>query len=343
MMKKCVLGIDGGGTKTTCLLSDDTGKIIGQGRGGPANPNLVNADGIIAAMQESISGAIHSSSIPEFRIEALCAGIAGAGEEETRYTMRKVICHVIDGYGADSRYKHLFAGDMQIEVYTDAIISLVAGAGKRHGIVVISGTGSIVYGERFDGKTARAGGWGNFLDNEGSGYEIGKMALRAIMRAYDGRDRQTHLEECILKELHYSTPAEMAAHILKKPPEYASVAGIAKLVHKAAKSGDTVALHILTNAAVELCHGVLAVAKELSFTKASFPLVLAGGVLCNSDFVEKHLVHKVRQSAPGAMPVLLAEEQAKGAVILALEHAGMAKSQGNCTGGNSERNGGGGI
>ncbi|MCF6147801.1 MAG: hypothetical protein E3K37_03990 [Candidatus Kuenenia sp.] len=326
MIKRCVLGIDGGATKTACLLSDNAGKIIGQGVGGPSNPNLVNSDDIVTAVYEAISGAIRSSSVPEFKIEALCAGIAGVGEEETQHRMRSLICQVIDNFDADTRYKGLFARGMQIEVHTDAIISLVAGTGKRHGIVVISGTGSIIYGERSGDKTARAGGWGNFLDSEGSGYEIGMMALRAIMRAYDGRDHPTLLTEIILKELNCITPAEMVSHVLRKTPAVTEIAGLARLVNVTAKSGDMVAMHILTNAAEELCKGVIAVAKQLSFTKENFSLVLTGGVLRNSDFVEKQLVRKIRQSVPMAIPMVLAEEEAKGAIILALEYTGMAKS-----------------
>ncbi|MDR4508390.1 MAG: hypothetical protein MRJ65_09175 [Candidatus Brocadiaceae bacterium] len=161
----CVLGIEGGGTKTTCFLADENGNVLGRGMGGSSNPYFAGTEEIKAALQESMLGAIKSSPSPVFQIETLCAGVAGAGTEEKKIEIRNLVWKVINDHGG-ARVSKNFTPERHIEIHSDAVIALVAGAHKRHGIVVISGTGSVIYGETEDGKTSRAGGWGNLFDND---------------------------------------------------------------------------------------------------------------------------------------------------------------------------------
>src|SRR5205085_1278058 len=73
------------------------------------------------------------------------------------------------------------------------------GARDAPGIVIIAGTGSIVYGRNQRGEAARAGGWGHLIGDEGSGYWIGREALAAVMRAEDGRGPSTRMTADILE------------------------------------------------------------------------------------------------------------------------------------------------
>ena len=86
----------------------------------------------------------------------------------------------------------------RILVVNDALIALQAGVGDAPGIVIVSGTGSIAYGRNDRGEASRAGGWGYVLGDEGSGYWIGRLALRAVVRHADGRGRATSLTPRLL-------------------------------------------------------------------------------------------------------------------------------------------------
>lgn len=319
-MQKYVLGIDGGGTKTICLLANESGVPIGRGIGGPSNPNIANPDEVEISLSQAIAGAVKPASLSCSMITAVYAGIAGAGEEEKQNFLRNKILHIINTLKTDGNINEIFATQVHIEVNTDAVISLVAGTKKRYGVVAISGTGAIVYGETGDGRKARAGGWGNLFDNEGSGYVIGKMALQTILKSFDGRGPQTIIGRLILKEWNFNSSAELIRHILRKTPSVIDIAKLAQIVNIAARNEDTVALQILKHTGNELFSSVQAVTRELGLMKEKFPFVLTGGVLNNITLVKKHLIHKVNRHIPSAIPVNFTGDAARGAIILALEN-----------------------
>ena len=190
-MERCVLGIDGGGTKTVCVLADSDGKVIGHGSGGTTNPNLVSTPEINETLQKAILEAIQNLS--ELQIEAVCAGIAGVGaSEEKQIEVSNVIRQILSTPPFCNVLSERFNQSLNIEVVSDAVIALVAGAGMRHGIVAISGTGAVVYGETVKGQKIKVGGWGHLLD-EGSGYEIGRIAQKEVLEAYDVSGKTTLL------------------------------------------------------------------------------------------------------------------------------------------------------
>ena len=158
-MERCVLGIDGGGTKTVCVLATSDGKVIGRGSGGPTNPNLVSAPEIKETLQKAILEAIQNN--PNIQIEAVCAGIAGVGaSEQKQIEVSNVIWQILSTPPLCHALSKRFNPSLNIEVVSDVVIALVAGAGERHGIVAISGTGSVVYGETVKGQKIKVGGWG---------------------------------------------------------------------------------------------------------------------------------------------------------------------------------------
>src|SRR4030095_5317067 len=119
---------------------------------------------------------------------AVCLGIAGVDREDEASTVRAIMRRI--GYRSHTI------------VVNDALIALVAAAGDAPGVVIIAGTGAIVYGRNANGEAARAGGWGHMIGDEGSGYWIGREALSAVMRAYDGRGPATRLTAAILSHLN---------------------------------------------------------------------------------------------------------------------------------------------
>ncbi|MEK6635001.1 MAG: BadF/BadG/BcrA/BcrD ATPase family protein [Planctomycetota bacterium] len=314
-MQRCVLGIDGGGSKTICALAASDGKIIGRGSGGVTNPNLVSASEIRESLQKAIQEAIHNH--PEIQIEAVCAGVAGVGASKKKQEeVNNVIWQLLNAPPFCNALNKRFDPSLNIEIVTDAVIALVAGAGKRHGIVAISGTGSVIYGETIKGQKIKVGGWGSLLD-EGSGYDIGRMAIKESLRAYDVFGETTHLAKLVLKTWNLNSVQDIVNHIYQKTTKPADIANLAKVVNSAASTDDESARDILRKAANNLYCNISAVTGQMDFGKDGAILVLSGGVLMNIEMVREIIIEKVRAEFSAITSIQLCREPVNGAVILA--------------------------
>ncbi|OHC17889.1 MAG: hypothetical protein A3K25_06295 [Planctomycetes bacterium RIFOXYB12_FULL_42_10] len=318
-MKRCVLCIDGGGTKTVCVLATLDGKVIGRGSGGTTNPNLVSALEINETLQKAIQEAIQN--LPELQIEAVCGGIAGVGaSEEKRVEVSNVIGQILSTPPFCHALSKRFNPSVNIEVVSDVVITLVAGAGKRHGIVAISGTGSVVYGETVKGQRIKVGGWGYQLD-EGSGYAIGRKAIKEILRAYDANGKTTLLAQKVLNVWNLSSMQDVVDYIYQKTTKPTDIANLAKIVNSAASAGDESAKDILRKMAKDLYFNISAAIKQIDFGKEGATLVLSGGVLTNIKIVSEIIIKKVRAELPAITAIQLCREPVKGAIILALRNS----------------------
>jgi N-acetylglucosamine kinase-like BadF-type ATPase len=176
-----VMGIDGGGTKTLCVILDKRKTVIGQGRAGSCNRNSVGDETARTNLTRAVQDALAAAGLPNAAINAVCIGSAGVDRPAERT--------LVNGWLAE-----LFPG-VPMLIHNDALIALAAGTGgEPYGVVVISGTGMIVYGVDANGQSRRAGGWGPLFGDKGSGYAIGAAALTAIAQAADGLGLPTALE-----------------------------------------------------------------------------------------------------------------------------------------------------
>ena len=318
-MKRCVLCIDGGGTKTVCVLATLDGKVIGRGSGGTTNPNLVSALEINETLQKAIQEAIQN--LPELQIEAVCGGIAGVGaSEEKQVEVSNVIGQILSTPPFCHALSKRFNPSVNIEVVSDVVITLVAGVGKPHGIVAISGTGSVVYGETVKGQRIKVGGWGYLLD-EGSGYAIGRKAIKEILRAYDANGKTTLLAQKVLNVWNLSSMQDVVDYIYQKTTKPTDIANLAKIVNSAASAGDESAKDILRKTAKDLYFNIAAAIKQIDFGKEGATLVLSGGVLTNIKIVSEIIIKKVRAELPAITAIQLCREPVKGAIILALRNS----------------------
>ena len=182
-----IIGIDGGGTGTIGILTTETGQCLAQVQSGPSNYHVVGEAETQAVLKSVIEALCEKAGIPSVNSIHFCLGMAGLGRAEDK----KVVGKICDELGISEN-----------RILThDAHIALVGGTEKQHGVIVISGTGAIVYGINADGKEARASGWGYLLGDEGSGYDIGIKGLRAVARAADGRGKSTELTHRFLMPL----------------------------------------------------------------------------------------------------------------------------------------------
>ena len=299
-----VLGIDAGGTKTVALLADGDGRIVGEGRAGAANLQTEGELQVEKILHTAIEEAIGGRQVS---IAAVCLGMAGVDRADDGATIR----HVMQRLGFRTNTL----------IVNDALIALVAGAGSSHGVVVVSGTGSIVYGVSRQGLAARAGGWGPTLADEGSGYWIGRRALVAVMRDMDGRGPATELTTGVLRHFGLTRPDELVAEVYHQPNGRSGIASLGSVVDRARADGDRVAIDIMSQAADELAIAAGSVISRLEMRGDQFPILLSGGTLKDGSWLADELRRRLAEIAPRSTVELLSEEPAIGAVRLALAEA----------------------
>ena len=300
-----VIGIDAGGTKTVCLLADEQGRIVSRVRGEGANLQAAGELQVEKILHKVMDDAIDSRAIAP---AAICLGIAGVDRPNDAATVRAIMKRI----GFNSR----------VLIVNDALIALETGAPGQPGIVIISGTGSIAYGRNAAGEAARAGGWGYVLGDEGSGYWIGRAALRAVLRAADHRGPDTILTPLLLEHFNVTQPQLLLHEIYHQQLKPAAIGALAQCVHTAFLQGDSAAIGILRGAAEELEGGALSVARRLGLMYESFGFILSGGIFRAVPWLELELKRRLPLSAPRCVVTLLDREPAEGAVLLALQEAG---------------------
>jgi len=303
--KSYVLGVDGGGTKTTCVLLNEGKRELGRGLGGPSNHHNVGVERAKESIEQAIRGALAAANLPLDAVGAICLGMAGADRPQDE----AVICDIV-------RQIHRFPHTL---VYNDAVAALVGGIGKLEGVVIIAGTGSIAYGVNARGEERRAGGWGHLLGDEGSGYAVGLAALRAAARAYDGRGPSTSLGERLLAHLGASKVENLFSLLYLEGFGVDDIASLAPIVAEAAKEGDAVAINILREAGQELGLAATAVIGGLGMEDDDFEVVLVGGVFKSGPALLQPLTESISVVASKAEIIFPRHDPATGAALLALE------------------------
>jgi N-acetylglucosamine kinase-like BadF-type ATPase len=296
-----VLGIDVGGTKTVCLLASEDGTILAEAREAGAN-----LQGVGELALEKVLHSVMETALAGQRVmpSAICLGIAGVDRDEDQDVVRGIMDRI--GYKAT------------ILIVNDALIALQAGIGDAPGIVVVSGTGSIAYGRNARGEAARAGGWGHVLGDEGSGYWIGRLALRAVARHADARGRETSLTPLLLGHFGLTSATELIHRVYHEDLAPSAIGALARYVQQARDDGDVVAAGILEQAAKELVAAAAAVMKRLEMDRESFSFVLAGGMFHAVPWLCDQLGEVLPSLAAHSRTIRLDKDPALGAVQLAL-------------------------
>lgn len=299
-----VLGIDAGGTKTVCQLADERGTVIAESRSTGANLQAVGELQVEKVLHHVMEEAIGDRPIVP---DAICLGIAGVDRPDDAEVVTGIMKRI--GYKA------------RVLVVNDALVALEAGAPRQPGVVIISGTGSISYGRNASGMAARSGGWGYVLGDEGSGYWIGRAALRAVLREADQRGKETALTPLLLNHFGVDRPQGLIHEVYHSNLKPSAIGALAQCVQQAFAQGDEVAIGILRGAANELEASAMSVARRLGLVGQSFPFILAGGIFKAVPWLNDELSRRLAIVSPGSTVNLLDREPATGAVLLALQEA----------------------
>lgn len=173
-------GIDGGGTNTDAAIISDSGKILARFRGGPTNPHSVPTKQAISELQRVLDQLFDLINDFSTKCEGICLGMSGIDTVQER----QMIVDVVHDYMKNRNLKA--AAACSVLVASEGEISLMASLGHTHGVLCISGTGSIVYGFTPDGERYRAGGWGHLLGTKAVAIELDNVRFKPPYRAMTG-------------------------------------------------------------------------------------------------------------------------------------------------------------
>jgi len=274
------LGIDAGGTKTDCAVSNGA-ELLGQATGASCKLARVGKERGRENLQAVIRQATQAAGVEASTIQHVCIGMSGASLAEAVQWAQQTIRELIP--------------DSTIYVAGDHVIAHRAAFGTSPGVLVISGTGSIAFGRNQAGETARAGGWGPNVSDEGSAFWVGREAVTAALHAFDFGNANGLL--ATIAECWKVAPEEVIRMANASEPRFPELAGP---VVNAAEQGDDTARAIMERAGQALAGLASAVIKRLWPSGGVVPVALAGGVLQGSPLVRQAFRDAMKIEQPQA-------------------------------------------
>jgi glucosamine kinase len=274
------LGIDAGGTKTECVLAGPTG-VLGRSIAGSCKVLRVGRDVAAHELSSAVHQALADAGCEKQDVTSCCVGLAGASHPDVFSWMRTTMAALLDA---------------PCMIVGDHLIALEAAFRGGPGVIVISGTGSIAFARNAQGVTARAGGWGPIISDEGSGFWIGRLAAGRAMRAWDA-GRNSALLDQIMVAWRVRTREEMVAVVNASPgPDFSA---LAPLVAEAAGRGDATAVRILQEAGRELAGLAESVLWKLWREAPDATVRAAGGILQGLPMVCEGFRESLLSAYPG--------------------------------------------
>ena len=284
------LGIDGGGTKTRCLLAGEA-TVLAQSMTGGCNIVRLGEQQAREALRTAIRQVCATAKVSPDQIRAICIGAAGAARPEIEAKIRGILGEIISETASGN-------APPKIEVIGDSVIALEAAFGPGPGVIAIAGTGSIVYGRDAAGHTARAGGWGFAISDEGSGHWIGRRAISDILSAHD-QGRETKLTAMVLQFWKLTTIDQLVEQANSTPPP--NFPRLFPIVLRAADEGDSIARELLAEAGTKLAALAAIVIRRLApdAPEVLLPVAMTGSVFRQSPDVRQVFYNTLQASFPG--------------------------------------------
>ena len=298
------IGIDGGGTRTTAVVTDQDGKELARLEGDAGLVDVLNPDAGAHALADLATHALAEAHVTELAT-LLCCALAGAGREHARVRVEQSLSSL------------RIAG--QVCVVTDFEAAMQDAFGSGPGILVIAGTGSSAWGRSADGRCVRVGGWGHVIGDEGSAYALGRAALALAMREFDGRGENAGFINAVLAQTEAVTEdglVRWAASASK-----GDIAGLARIVFDAAARGSVSAADVIEDAAAEIAMHVAALYDRLGPWDTPPAVALAGGLVEPGRPMREPVLREIEALT---IPVAIVEERidaARGAAAIARERA----------------------
>ncbi len=322
------LGIDGGGSKTTCSVGDES-SVLATVTAGPSNVVRVGEARARESLQQAARQACAAAGITPQQVLRTCVGASGAARSEVAAIVSRALTEILPS---------------PIDVAGDTEIALEAAFDSGPGVIVIAGTGSVAYGRDAHGTTARAGGWGFAISDEGSAHWIGRTAIATLLRdrVVEPGSRADATDSALLRALLKAWDIQawdirsidqlIRAANATPPPDFA---GLFPVVLASADAGDSVARQVLTLAGGELARIADAVIRRLfvhttpAFQNASespvadapVPLAMVGSVFRHAAQVRDVFYNQIRGLHPSVDLKPQVVDPVSGALSLARKAA----------------------
>lgn len=303
-----IVGIDGGGTKTSCIFADESGKSLLQTTGNASGFLTTGTDKAASNIISIVKSGLTKLNASFEDILIILAGVAGAGRKFHADNLRESILGKIP------------EGFMNFFIESDARIALEGALAGEAGAVLIAGTGSIVFGKDNSGEFHRAGGFGRLIGDEGGGYSIGIRTLNLISRMIDGREAEGEILKKFSTIFHINNEDDLISLVHNSGFD---VSSIAMFTIKSAGEGLAEAVSILERESDELINHILVIKNKLRLSPLK--LVLIGSLIENDNFYSQLLLKKIKR----IKDVKLCEKKfppEMGAVIMAKQILSTNKS-----------------
>lgn len=302
-MNSYVVGCDGGGTKTAVEVIDIKGNHLDRQVFGQLNLNGNTEQTIRETIMQILN---YLRQLPDglLACKGICIGSAGISNPVARDTLMRALNE--GGYKGAT----WLVGDHETALY--------GALESPYGIVLIAGTGSICFGRNEKDESYRSGGWGNLIDDEGSGYAIGRDILSAIVRAYDGRSCETILKKLVFEKLHIEEMGQLIQFIYSGPNSKTAIASLAPLLGPALEEKDQATVDILQKACKELSLLVEPVVRSLQLEKGQ--ITFLGSVLVHNQDMIRGVKTQLKKNFPDLKCIKPKHDAAVGAALMALHH-----------------------
>jgi len=304
---KLYLGFDVGGTKTRALIADGTGHAVGAGLAGAGNYEVVGWEGLATALRDALADALASAGVAAADVAGVGFGISGYDWPGER------IPHLdaIESLGLGAPYT----------LVNDAMIGLIAGASEGWGVAIISGTGANCWGRDRTGRLGHTTGGADMLGEYGGADTLVPEAIRAVSKAFTRRGPATALSEALVRHTGASGVEDLLEGLFVGRYEIGTDAS--PVVFGSASAGDAVAQSLIRWAGRGLGSLLTGVVRQLSLQHEAVEVVKIGSLFGVSPVLEQEMMSVVRTVAPAAWAVDLTAPPVAGAVMLAMETAGI--------------------
>lgn len=302
-----VLGVDVGGSKTECALSDENGRILAKGFGGPGNHQVCGIETASLSMETAVSEALQSAGLPRQDITYAVFGISGADGPKDFEVLHPAVKRIMGG----TKYK----------IVNDAWLGLRAGTEDNVGVVSICGTGAGHVGRNRKGEELALRNLYYETGNLGGGGDLYRRALHYAFRSQEGTWEKTRLEEVMpsifgAEDLDQVCDILMYGKITKEQKYQIPIA-----VFSLAGQGDAVCKSLISQMGYEEGKYAAAIIRRLGMCGEAVPTVLIGSLFRTKEpiLVDAYL-KAVRETAPGAFAVIPDVAPVMGAVGLAIDY-----------------------
>lgn len=302
------IGVDGGGTKTTSILSDLHGNVLRTSRRGPGNIAVLDRGSIAKLIRSILTDLLQGEELGQLRWTTFA--FAGAGREKEKETAGEIIKG---------------AGIKNFTIMTDAEILYYSIFSDEPGILLSAGTGSICLIKNEKNQFQQIGGWGYLLGDEGGGFDIGNKAIRAAINDLESGKPQSRLTNELLAFYGLKQVSELISITYSSTNPQRLVASCAKLVCDLAETGEVNAERIVDSAVDALLNLALKASEQLKFLTEQ-KIALVGSILKEPSIVNQKFRQKARQRGLEFKYVRQKLEAAAAAVLYSLKESGEAAS-----------------